>query len=291
MSATLEYLLICYARWFPIRRGKMRIINSLWRTATGGEDTQRIATLKHSAFKVPCDLNEMLQRQFYFFGTYFIEEDILSCWASAAREAQIIFDVGANAGIYSFAALSSQPNAIVHAFEPTPEIAARLRASVRLNKLNQLRVHQLGVFKRNGYGTLMRCRGESGCNEGMNFLSADVHESRGERIETVSLDDFCEQHRIDYVDLLKVDVQGQESAVLRGAERLITSGRIRMIFMELNWAADRDKPCPASDSVNFLDRAGYRFSRPDKHFKWHKAGKWLRGLGDVVATLHSYNPA
>ena len=291
MPPTLENLLISYARRFPIRRGKMRIVNSMWRTVTGRDDTQRVATLKYSAFKVPCDLNEMLQRQFYFFGTYFVEEEILTCWASAARQARIIFDVGANAGIYSFAALSSQPDAIVHAFEPTPEIAARLRASVQLNELNQLRVHQLAVSKRNGHGTLMRCRGETGCNEGMNFLSADVHESSGERIETVSLDDFCGRHRIDYVDLLKVDVQGQESAVLSGAERLITSGRIGMIFMELNWSTDREKNCPASDSVYFLDRAGYRFSRPGKHLKWHKAGEWLRGLGDVVATLHSYNQA
>jgi FkbM family methyltransferase len=289
MSATLENLLISYARWFPIRRGKMRVINSLWQTVTGGKDTQRVATLKYSAFKVPCDLKEMLQRQFYFFGTYFVEEDILSCWTSAAREARMILDVGANAGIYSFAALSSQPNAVVHAFEPTPEIAARLRASVQLNELNQLRVHQLAVFKRTGYATLMRCRGESGCNEGMNFLSADAQESSGsgERVETVSLDEFCARHAIDHVDLLKVDVQGHESSVLWGAERLITAGRIGTIFMELNWSPDRDKPCPASDSVYFLDRAGYRFSRPGKRLQWFKAGEWLRDLGDVVATLHS----
>src|SRR5215467_4498428 len=149
MPATLETLLLSYARWFPIRRGKMRIINSLWRTATGDVDPQRIATLKYSAFKLPCDLNEMLQRQFYFFGTYFVEEDILSCWTNVARGARIIFDVGANAGIYSFAALSSQPNAVVHAFEPTPEIAARLRASVQMNELNHLQVHQVAVFKQN----------------------------------------------------------------------------------------------------------------------------------------------
>ena len=93
-----------------------------------------------------CDLNEMLQRQFYFFGTYFLEEDILRCWASAAKGAKVVLDVGANAGIYSLAALAVQPDAFVHAFEPTPEIAARLRATAKLNQLDNLYVHEAAVF-------------------------------------------------------------------------------------------------------------------------------------------------
>src|SRR5262249_58041931 len=87
----------------------------------------RMAHLRYGGLKMPCDLTEMLQRQFYFFGTYFLEEKILNCWTKAAKEAEVIFDVGANFGIYSLAALASQPNAVVHAFEATPEIAGRLR--------------------------------------------------------------------------------------------------------------------------------------------------------------------
>ena len=70
-----------------------------------------MATLKHGGFKMSCDLSEMLQRQFYFFGTYFLEEDILSCWETAAKGAKVVLDVGANAGIYSLAALAVQPDA------------------------------------------------------------------------------------------------------------------------------------------------------------------------------------
>ena len=51
---------------------------------------------------------------------------------------QVIFDVGANAGIYSLAALAIQRDATVHAFEPTPEIATRLRAMAKLNGLDHL---------------------------------------------------------------------------------------------------------------------------------------------------------
>ena len=78
------------------------MVNSFWRAAVGEQSKHRVATLNHGGFKMSCDLSEILQRQFYFFGTYLVEEDILRCWESAAKGARFIFDVGAKAGIYSW---------------------------------------------------------------------------------------------------------------------------------------------------------------------------------------------
>jgi len=272
-----------YARRFPLRRGKLRIVDSLWQTALSDRSTHRVATLKHGKFKMSCDLKEMLQRQFYFFGTYFLEEDIISCWEATANGAKVILDVGANAGIYSLAALAVQPDAVVHAFEPTPEIAARLRDTAKLNQLETLYVHELAVLGENGYATLNRCRGELGNNEGMNFVTKGIGNSGAERVKTMSLDHFCEGHSIDQVDLLKLDVQGHEYSALKGAERLIKAGRIGTIFMELNWARTVGAPCPAADSIWFLGKAGFLFSKPGALLQWKKAGDWLHGLSDVVA--------
>src|SRR5262249_11306442 len=94
--SALESLLVSYARRFPIRRGKLRVVDSLWRAAAGDRSTRRLADLRHGGLKMPCDLTEMLQRQFYFFGTYFLEEHILECWESAAKDAKLVLDVGAN---------------------------------------------------------------------------------------------------------------------------------------------------------------------------------------------------
>src|SRR5258708_20647428 len=106
--SVFENILKMYARRFPIRRGKLRVIDWVWRTALAGQCTQRVATLTHGGFQMPCDLGEMLQRQFYFFGTYFLEKDILGCWETMAKGAKVVLDVGANAGIYSLAALASE---------------------------------------------------------------------------------------------------------------------------------------------------------------------------------------
>jgi FkbM family methyltransferase len=65
------------------------------------------------------------------------------------------------------AALAIQPDASVHAFEPTPEIAARLRATAKLNGLDGLYVHEAAVSSKNGKAILKRFRGELGTNDGM----------------------------------------------------------------------------------------------------------------------------
>ena len=59
-SAAFENVLMMYARRFPIRRGKMRVVDSLWQTALSGQSTQRVATLKHGRFQMACELSEML---------------------------------------------------------------------------------------------------------------------------------------------------------------------------------------------------------------------------------------
>jgi len=279
----LESLLLLYGRHFPIQRGKLRLINALWRTTVAKRGTQRLATLKHGGLKMLCDLSELLQRQFYFFGTYLVEEQILKCWEKEAKRAKVFFDVGANVGIYSLVALSVQRDATVHAFEPTAQIASRLRQNAALNELHQLHVHQVAVSSSNGHAVLRRLRGSSRDNGGMNFISHDDSHPAAERVVTVSLDSFCEDNRIDHIDLLKIDIQGHEHKALTGAARLLRTARIGMVFFELNWGPDDEGWCPATESIRILETAGYHFAKPSKRLHWQKSGEWMHSLSDVVA--------
>jgi FkbM family methyltransferase len=109
-----------------------------------------------------------------FFWYLFPGGRIVTCREATAKWATVVLDVGANAEIYSLAALAVQPNAIVHAFEPTPEIAARLRVTAKLNGLENLFVHEVAVSSKNGAAILKRFRGDLGTNEGVNFISEDL---------------------------------------------------------------------------------------------------------------------
>jgi FkbM family methyltransferase len=283
MLPRFERLLVSYGRHFPLRRGKLRLVNALWPLAVGDVNTRRTAQLKHGGFKVYCDLNKMLQRQLYFFGTYFVEEHIIRCWEHAARQANVVFDVGANAGIYSLAALAVKPDLEVHAFEATPEIAAQLLETAALNRLKTLKVHQVAVYRETGQVTLNRFRGDFGSNEGMNFITGTSDCADGERVGAICLDRFCHERRIDRIDLVKLDIQGQEYSALLGAKGLLESGRVETIFMELNWAHNTTEPCPATESVRLLQGRGYLFAVPRLPLDWREAGDWLRPLSDIVA--------
>lgn len=138
------------------------------------------------------------------------------------------------------------------------------------------------MSNRDGQAILRRFRGELGTNEGMNYICSDTGDWDGERIPTVCLDKFCERRGITHIDLLKLDVQGHEHSVLQGAEGLIKFGRVKIIFMELNWARHMGARCPATESVQLLAQAGYHFAAPDDCAKWRQAGSWLQNLDDVM---------
>ena len=237
---------------------------------------------EHGGLTMPCDLSEVLQRQFYFFGTYLLAEDVLACWENEAKGARIIFDVGANAGIFSLAALAVQRDALIHAFEPTPEIASRLRETAAMNGLNQLDVHEVAVSSHEGRAALRRYRGELGTNEGMNFTTTPTA-ADDELVPMICLDRFCVDHAIERIDLLKLDIQGNEHRALVGAARLLGTGAVTTIFTELNWAARQGDTCPATESIRILEDFGYWFSKPGRTLHWQKPGAWLRALSDVVA--------
>jgi len=282
-----EQALIWYARRFPFSRGKLRVIDALWPLAGGRRGHQRTAALVYGNLRMPCDVRDMLQRQFYFFGTYYLERDLLACWSVLAAEAQVIFDVGANAGIYSLAALAANPQATVHAFEPTPETAERLRVTAELNHLNQLNVQEVAVSDRVGEASLVRCRGDRGNNDGMNYIST-MRSGADELVATTSLDQFCLERAIRRIDLLKLDIQGHEAEALAGAKEILGGGCVRTVFVELNWATPGTATCPATRTVGILEEAGFVFAQPTTDaLVWSKAGPWLRQMSDVIARTRS----
>jgi FkbM family methyltransferase len=277
-----ERLLLHYARSFPISRGKLRVVDALWKTVAG-KGRQRTAKLIYSDFRMHCRIDEMIQRQIYFFGTYFASRRMIAAWQAKAANASVILDVGANVGIFSLAALSANPRAQVHSFEPTPDIARQLQQSVTLNSLEgRLHVHPVALSDHGGWGHLVNCDG-GGDNGGMNFLvSAPRNEGDSQPVETTTLDAVVQSEGISQIDLMKIDVQGHEAAVLRGARACLENKQIRSILIELNWGSD-PSTCVATESIDLLCAHGFMFQDPLSLRPPQSAGQWMRDLNDVMA--------
>lgn len=98
MKQLLHHLLKSYLRHFPLGRGKTRLFSALWKPLSFGE-YHREATLLQADLKLHCDLTKFLQRHHYFFGAY--EKEYCDYWIKLAPHAAVIFDIGANVGLYS----------------------------------------------------------------------------------------------------------------------------------------------------------------------------------------------
>jgi len=283
MMRLTETLLRSYARYCPIQKGKWRLVEGLWRWAAGGGGTQRTATLQAGGYRMSCDISLLLQRQFYFYGTYFLERDNLAAWARHCQDSTMIFDVGANVGIYSLTAAAAQAQAKIYAFEPTPQLAAHLRETLVVNDIRQIEVQECAVGESCGSALLNIWGVASEQNEGLNFVTQEAVASETVPIQTVTLDAFCRSHGITHIDLLKLDIQGNEASALRGAQGLLAAGQIRCLFLELNWDALHPETCPASECLRLLADCGYHFQDPNATKAPQPAGDWLRSLSDVIA--------
>lgn len=153
-----------------------------------------------------------------------------------------IFDVGANIGYYSILFAQLAPHGRVFAFEPTAT-AAMLRTNLRHHDVQNAEVHEvaLGAITGERQDRIYRLWGTEGEVRTYPFYK---------------LDDFIDQHRIERVDCIKIDVDSFDFEVLRGAEQTLLK-KNPVIVVELNDAlAKRNQS--AGEALAWLARRGYR---------------------------------
>jgi len=133
----------------------------------------------------------------------------------------LILDVGANFGHYSITLADALGRRCrIHAFEPFPCNADRLRENIRLNGLETvIGVHQVGLSDTNGKGSMM-VRAD---NSGAATLAVNQESTvDATNIEVTTLDAFSEETGLDRIDFIKIDVEGFEERLLMGGAKTIT---------------------------------------------------------------------
>lgn len=152
-----------------------------------------------------------------------------------ARDDCIVLDVGANNGRYGEKVMSLQPNARVFAFEPHPDTFERLQEAAEKHGFLAVNV---GCGDMRTEMTLYDYPDAAGTEHASlhEQVFTGIHESQpaGHRIQIIVLDDFAAENNLEYVDLLKIDVEGNELAVLKGFQRHISAGKVHAIQFEFN---------------------------------------------------------
>ncbi len=164
----------------------------------------------------------------YWTGVY--EMPIQRALSRELKEGDTFYDVGANAGFFSIlAARLVGLKGRVFAFEPLPENIESVQEQFSINSLGQCALIPKAVGGQSGTALLLLAE-----NSSMARIAGD-QETRAEKsltVPTITLDEFVQADAPP--DLIKIDVEGFETEVLLGAERLINSPNAPRLLIELH---------------------------------------------------------
>jgi len=168
----------------------------------------------------------------------FYEHEMVQLVRRLLRTGQTFFDVGAHVGQYSL--LASElvgSTGAVHSFEPDPQTFRWLASNIRRNGLANICANQLALSSRR---EVLQFYLSAVQDIGSNSLQRPKHFSGNVvSVTCVSLDEYLESARVPRVDLLKMDVEGAEGAVLAGATRLLAREDRPLLIIEFEEARQR----------------------------------------------------
>lgn len=220
-----------------IRRGGRAARAASWLGWHVGEvagPTPRVATLR-SGSRMVVDVRDYAHRHILLHGEY--EPELTALFGRLARPGWTVLDVGANAGYFSLLAADlGGPGSHVVAFEPQPRIAALLRRTLELNAGARIDVVEAACGDHDGRVALVTPTDPR--NSGLATLRAEPASGPTAIVPILRLDRFCAERGLA-PDLMKIDVEGAEDAVLDGAQALLAGGRPRHVVCEV-WPQTRD---------------------------------------------------
>jgi FkbM family methyltransferase len=247
-------LLRIYGQRFPIIRGKARLAK--WAYTKLPKHTQVIRA----------SIGNGIQLEFWpwlwaDFCTYAIgspEIYHLNYFKSRLTKRSTILDVGAYIGVYALNAGQIAVEGHVYAFEPDPRSARRLAQAIETNALKNVHLCQGAAGNWVGEVTFTLRDYPPQSSLQSNFIPPRPSGEEGEEVSVPiwTVDEYCKSRGIEQVDIIKIDVEGAELQVLRGAFATIAVSQPTLII-ELHEIYSLQFGYTIQETIDYLHRLEY----------------------------------
>jgi FkbM family methyltransferase len=178
------------------------------------------------------DLSEGVDLSLFLFGNF--QDHVTNQKYVRLKDNAVIFDVGANIGGMAFRFAQQVPRGRVYAFEPTDFAFNKLLNNLSLNPHLAKVITPVQLFLSDRTASRHQIRAYASWK--VDGSTTDAHRLHGGALKSarsvaaMTLDDYCATNGIDRVDLIKIDTDGHEFSVLKGARRTIEKNRPYIIF-------------------------------------------------------------
>ena len=215
-------------------------------------------TIRRGGIFYEVDLTEGIDLSLFLFGNF--QSYITGNKYFSINKDAVAFDIGANIGSMTLRFSQMVPHGRVYAFEPTDYAFKKLLRNISMNPGLSERIIPIQVFVSDHSESDSRI--EAYASWKVNGKSPVTHPLHGGTIQTatavsaITLDDFCEKEDIQRVDLIKIDTDGHELKVLRGARKTVEKFRPCIIF-EVGLYVMEEHNITFKDYFDYFLSAGY----------------------------------
>lgn len=207
----------------------------------------------HNGQVINLQPEDHIQKTILWYGFY--EKESILTWEHLVKPDWVVVDIGANIGYYTLIAANRAKNGSVHSFEPVTENYNLLKQNIRLNHLENVFANNAGVSNKQSFEAYYISTDE---NKGMSGLKpAENFSGISEEKETITLDDYAVKNNLERIDLIKIDIEGNELNTLKGMQKVLERDK-PIIFIEVINEHLAKFGSSAHEVYAFLGSLGYK---------------------------------
>lgn len=189
-----------------------------------------------------------LENELFWNGLKGWEKNTIKYWLLFCKNSKVIFDIGANSGIFSLLAKKVNPFSCVYAFEPIPVAYNMMKRNIHKNKMN-IHAVEMAISDYCGEGEIyLKKDTDFAYSVTLNKNTLSDVNFKKIKVKTITVSDFIMLNNIKQIDLIKLDIETHEPEVLMNMKNLIDvfqpiffieilntecSNKIKSIFKEI----------------------------------------------------------